>query len=186
MARVLEELLHIDFRVVERGARFRTRHGDSVQQRGLGVHHAHAAATAAASRLDDDRIADLTGDLGVGDDVFAQRTARTRHAGHAGRLHRADGFDLVTHHADGVGLGADEDEAGLLHALGEVGVLRQEAVARVDGLGVGDFSGGDQRRDVEVALRRRRRADADRLVGHGHVLEVAVDRCAARSPLGWQ
>jgi hypothetical protein len=32
---------------------------------------------------------------------------------------------------------ADEDEAALLDALGEVGVLGQEAVAGVDGLGVG-------------------------------------------------
>ena len=176
VARILQELLHVDLAIAERGLGLALGGFDRGLQRGFGVHHAHAAATATTGRLDDDRVADLTGDLGVGDDVFAQRAARAGHARHAGGLHRADGFDLVTHHADGVGLGADEDETGLFHALGEVGVLRQEAVARVDGLGVGDFRRGDQCRDVEVALRRRRRTDADRLVGHGHVLEVAVDR----------
>ena len=33
------------------------------------LHHAHAATTAAAGGLDDHRVADLTGDLGVGHDV---------------------------------------------------------------------------------------------------------------------
>jgi cyanophycinase-like exopeptidase len=40
------------------------------------------------------------------------------------------------------GRGADEDEAALLDALGEVGVLRQEAVAGMDRDRVGDFGGG--------------------------------------------
>ena len=44
----------------------------------------------------------------------------------------------------------------------------------MDRLGVGDFGGADDRRDVEVARRRRRRADADRLVGEPHVLRLGV------------
>ena len=69
---------------------------------------------------------------------------------------------------------ADEDEAGLLDALGEVGVLRQEAVAGVDGFGVGDLGRGDDRRYVEVAQAGRGGADAHRLVGEAHVLGVGV------------
>ena len=78
--------------------------------------------------------------------VVAERAAAAGHARHAGRLHRADRLDLVAHQADRVGLGADEDEAGLLDAFGEVGVLGEEAVAGMDRLGVGDFGRGDDLR----------------------------------------
>jgi hypothetical protein len=44
----------------------------------------------------------------------------------------------------------------------------------VDRLRVGDFRRRDDRRDVEVAERRRRRPDAHRLVGEPHVLRVAI------------
>ena len=46
----------------------------------------------------------------------------------------------------------------------------------MDALRVRHLGRGDDRRDVEVALRARRRTDADGLVRHAHVLEVAVDR----------
>jgi hypothetical protein len=44
----------------------------------------------------------------------------------------------------------------------------------MDGAGVGDFGGGDDRRHVQVAQCRGRRADADRFVGELDVLGVAV------------
>ncbi|MBW3551114.1 MAG: FAD-binding protein, partial [Proteobacteria bacterium] len=61
-----------------------------------------------------------------------------------------------------------------LHPLGEVGVLAEKTVARMDRLGVGDLGRRDDLRHVEVAVGRRRRADADRFVGHRDVLEVAI------------
>ena len=64
----------------------------------------------------------------------------------------------------------------LLQDLGEAGVLRQEAVARMDGVGAGDLAGGEQARDVEIALGGRRRADAHALVGEPHVHGVGVGR----------
>src|SRR5690606_25546940 len=108
-----------------------------------GVDHAHAAPAAAAGGLDDHRVADVVGQPVVGGHVVAQRPVAAGHAGHAGLLHRPDRLDLVAHQADGLGLGPDEHEARLLHALGEVGVLAEEAVAGVDGLGVGDLGRGD-------------------------------------------
>src|SRR5690606_3133733 len=111
-----------------------------------------AAAAAATGGLDDHRVADLGGDADVLLGVVAQRPAAAGHAGYAGRLHRADRFDLVAHQADGVGLRPDEHEAGLFDAFGEVRVLAEEAVAGVDGLRVGDFGRGDDRGHVEVAL----------------------------------
>ncbi len=48
VARTLEEFLHVDRIVAERGECFGAGDGDSVQQRCFAVHHAHAAAAAAA------------------------------------------------------------------------------------------------------------------------------------------
>jgi len=48
--------------------------------------------------------------------------------------------------------------------LRELGVLREEAVARVDGVGIGDLGGGEQGVAVEVAGAGRGRTDAHRFV----------------------
>ena len=130
VARALEEFLHVDRVVAEGGQRLGLGDGDRAQQRALGVHHAHAAAAAAARGLDDHRVADVAGDAQVLARIVAERAVGAGHARHVLAAHDADGRDLVAHEADGLGLGADEDEAALLHALGEVGVLGQEAVAR--------------------------------------------------------
>jgi hypothetical protein len=58
-ARVLEELLHVHGRVAEGGTGFAPRGLHGIEQRGFGVHHAHAAPAAAAGGLDDHRVADL-------------------------------------------------------------------------------------------------------------------------------
>ncbi len=44
----------------------------------------------------------------------------------------------------------------------------------MDGVDVGDFSGGDDGGDVEIAVGGARRADADGLVGKADVERVAV------------
>jgi hypothetical protein len=138
------------------------------------MHDAHAAAAAAACRLDDHRIADRARELhdlfgSSGKRAFGARDARDARLGH--RHLRAD---LVPHHPDRVGARTDEHEPRALDLFGEVGVFRQEPVARVDRLRVGHLRGGDDRGHVEVAGRRRGRPDAHRLVGEAHVLRFAV------------
>ena len=71
-------------------------------------------------------------------------------------------------------LRADEGDAVLGENVGEAGVLRQEAVARMHGVGAGDLAGRQQRGHVEVAFARRRRADADALVGELDVHRLLV------------
>jgi hypothetical protein len=135
--------------------------------------HAHAAAAAAGGRLDEHRIAHVAGDpLRLG--VAAQRVLGARHDRHAKRAHGALGGDLVAHHADVLGRRPDEGEAVLDHHLGEVGVLGQEADAGMDRIGAGDRRGRQDRRHVEIAAARRRRADAHALVGQPHVHGVGV------------
>ena len=84
------------------------------------------------------------------------------------------GLDLVAHDPDMLGLGADPDDVVALDDLGELRVLGEEAVAGVDRVGVDDLGGRDDVGDVEVGVGRRRRADADRLVGEADVHRVGV------------
>ena len=129
---------------------------DRVQQRGLGVHHAHAAPAAAAGGLDDDRVADGAREL---DDLLRRpraarrrspaRTARRPSSSPAWRSTLSPIRRIVS------ARGPMNTKPRVLDLLGEVGVLGEEAVAGVDRLGVGDLGGADDRRDVEVARRAR-------------------------------
>jgi hypothetical protein len=174
VARVLEEFLHVHRRIAKRSTRLGLGHLHRIDQRRLGVHHAHAAPTAAARGLDDDRIAHRLGDAADLHRVVGQFAFRARHAGHARLDHGLLGRHLVAHDADGLGRGADELEPAFFHPLGKVGVFAQETIAGVDGLGVGHLGRRDDGRHVEVAQRRRRRADADGLFGQLDVFGFAV------------
>ena len=90
------------------------------------------------------------------------------------RLRGALGLDLVAHQADMRGLRADEMDVVLVEDFGEARVLGQEAVAGMHGVGAGDLAGREQRRDVEIAVARGRRADADAFVGEPHMHGVGV------------
>ena len=84
------------------------------------------------------------------------------------------GLDLVAHDADVLGARADEGDVVRGEDLGEAGVLGEEPVAGMDGVGAGDLAGGEELRNVEVGVARRRRADADALVGEADMHGVAV------------
>ena len=137
------------------------------------AHDLHAAAAAAGRRLDQHRVADVAGDTGGGR-LVADGSVGAGHDRDAEARGGALGLDLVAHHADVLRARADEGDVVGGEDLGEAGVLGEEAVAGVDGVGAGDLAGGQQLRDVEVGLPRRRRADAHALVGKAHVHGVGV------------
>jgi hypothetical protein len=91
-----------------------------------------------------------------------------------------------------LGLGADEGDVVPLQDLGEAGVLGEEAVAGMDGVGACDLAGRDQIRDVQIAVARWRRPDADALIGKAHMHGVGVggrmnrDGLRCRVPCGAQ
>jgi len=84
------------------------------------------------------------------------------------------GLDLVAHDPDMLWFGANPDEVVAFDDLGELCILAEEAVARVYRIGVRDLGGRDDVRDVEVAVGRGRRADANRFVGQADVHRVGV------------
>src|SRR5215216_6405575 len=181
-----EVLLDVDRAVAEVGPCLPARAEIGGLDLGLGLHHPHPLPPAAGARLDDQRIADLGAD--ALDLILALATALgTRGHGDA-RLDRGlAGLRFVAHPADGARVGTDELQADPLADLGETGVLGEETVAGMDGVGARKLSGGDDGRYVEVAAHSRRRADADRLVGQlvvqGVPISGGVDSDAPHSQL---
>ena len=173
VARVLDELLDEQPVVAKGGSGLRARPLEALAHL-VGIPgDAHALAAAARRRLDHHRIADLLGDadrlVGVLEDAQI-----ARHRGDARRRGHLLRGDLVAHRLDGTGVGADEGDALGLQPLGEGRTFRQEAVARMHRVGPGCLAGRHDGVDHEVGLRRRRRPDAHRLVGHPHVQRVGV------------
>jgi len=172
VARAVEVLLEVDGIVLE-VALAETPYG--VEQAGkiLGVAAELQPDAAAARRaLDHHRVADALGRGARLRDVAQQAGARQqRHAARRRGLARG-----VLESEDAHVLGARPDEAypGLGEALGEAGVLAQEAVARMNRFGAAHAARRDDALDVEVALRHRRRPDADRLAGECDVTRVPV------------
>ena len=123
-------------------------------------------------RLQQHRVADLRGRGARALD--RRRAVGAGHGRHAGRPHRGARRDLVAHLLHHVRGRADEDEVVVDARLDERGVLGQEPVAGMHGLAAGRDRGGDDRRDAQVALGRRRRADVHGLVGEADVQRVAV------------
>ena len=171
--RRLDVLLDVDVADAERRLGLALRGLDGVRQLAGRAHDAHAAAAAAGGRLDDDRIADLLGEL----ERLLLALDRAVAAGqdrHAGLLHHPARARLVAHQPDHLRIGADELDVARLADFGEVGALGQEPVAGMDRVGAGDLGGADDRRHVQVAVGAARRTDADVLVGEPHVQRVLV------------
>ena len=133
---------------------------------------ADALAAAPGAGLDEHGIPDARG-LGPGLLHRFQQLA-ARHGGHPGLLHQTAGRVLVPHLGDDVPVGADEGEVLLLAQPRESRVLRQKAVARMNGLRPGGQGSGQNILLVEIAVRRRGRAHADPLVRQGHVQRLLV------------
>ena len=157
--------------VAEAARRFAAGGGDRLGQVARRLDDAHPLAAAAGGRLDEQRVADL---------AVAGRVVGRAQGGDAGLDRRPLGRQLVAHRLDHVGRRSDPGQPGGGDLGRERGVLREEAVARVDRLGAGRQRGGDDRRAVEVAL-----SQADGLVGLGHErgvhVGVGVDRHAPQA-----
>ena len=181
MARVDDEFLDEHAVVAERALGLRSGALEAVAQLGFVPGDAHALAAAAGRGLDHHGIADL------GRRSFRRASASSMTPRKPGTvltlaaLANFFEFDLVAHRLDGLGLGADEDDALRFQRRAEGGAFGQEAVAGMHGLARRSalqasmiFSGD------EIALRGRRRADMHRLVGHldmhGLAIGVGIDR----------
>ncbi len=173
VAGALDELLHVEVAVGEGVEGFG---GGGLEHSGelvLAADDAHAATAAAGYGFEDDRVAyglrPLEGFAFGGHDAVG-----AGEDGDFGLLHGLAGGGFFAHHARDFGRGADEFDVGGAAYFGEVGILAQQAVAGVDGVGTGDLGCGDDGRNVEVAVGGLWGADADGFVGELDVEAVAV------------
>ena len=80
-----------------------------------------------------------------------------------------------SHSPDAVRRRADENDPGILTRLRELGVLAQESVARMDGIGAVVARRLEDFLDSEIAFSGGRGSDVSRLIRHSHVERGAVD-----------
>ena len=162
VARALDQLLDVDFGVAEGALGF----AGGVAERGfeLALRDPRGACPCRRRRP---RPSAGSGSRGCARELAAPRRGDgVIGAGHHGRA-RGDGGaargGLRAHGADGRGRGADEDDAGVLAGGGEIGVLAEEAVAGMDGLGAVLAGGVEDAVDAQVAFGGGRRARRARL-----------------------
>jgi len=170
---ILDVALHVDGVVAEGGQAFRL--GGAVGGKQLLLAHDHPEALAAAARgcLHHDGVADLPGPL----HRLVLALEVLPHAGHQGHAHLEHGHaarGLVAHDPDGPRVGADEGDARGGACLGEFRVLREEAVAGVDGVGPRGLGHLQDSVPPQVRLPAGGGADAVGLVRRPHVERGAV------------
>ena len=131
------------------------------------------AAAAAEGGFDRDGQAVLPGE---GDDLVGpgHRVGCAGDQGRAGPLGDVPGGDLVAEVADGLRRRADPDQVRVQDRLREFGVLREEAVPGMDGVGAGLTRGVQHLLDVEVAGRGSVTAQSERLIRSADMQSVPV------------
>ena len=173
VTRVVDVALDIHRGVAEGRARLGTRRPQRPRELAGRPNEPHPLAAAAEGRLDHDRIADVGSDAdGLG--LVVERLVRSRHDWHVHPDGQAAGGHLVSHGPDSGGRWPDEHEAGGGARLRETGVLGEEAVAGVNGLGARGAGSIEDLRDGQIALGCRRRSQPHRLVGQHHVERLPV------------
>ena len=114
---------------------------------------AHAAAAAAGSSLQDDGEAEADG-LGQRVVGVLQGLGAAGNDGHAAFDGDLLGAELVAHLGQHVGGRAHEQDAVILAGAGKVGVLRQEAIAGVDGGDAPALGKADDAGNVQIRAQR--------------------------------
>ena len=137
----------------------------------MRVDPAHAAPAPAGDRLDEDGVADLVGLLAQEFRVLVVAVI-ARHDRHAGFLHQRLGRVLEAHRAHRAGRRSDEDDAGPGAGFGELRVLGEKAIARMQAFGARFPRERDDRLAVEIAVRAL--ADLVDLVGEPGEESAAV------------
>jgi hypothetical protein len=171
--RIGEGLLQEQLARAERALGLGTGPGNEPRQLAPGGGQPQAAPAAARGCFHHHRKADA---LGLVDQsslgLVAAPVARQRR--HVGLRHAPLGLRLVAHGRDRVGRRTDEHEARLGTGPREIGVLGEEAVARMRRVRADPPGCGEDRAGVEIAHARLGRADARRDIGLAHMERVGV------------
>src|SRR5258708_2845404 len=171
--RILEQLFDIDLAAAERALRFAAGIANGGFDLGLAVHAPHAFAAAARDGFEQHRVADLARDR-PGMFIAHGRLVRARYHGNTGLLREPAPVDLRAQRPNRARRGPDELDPRAMALLGEIGVLAQEPVPRMDRFSAVLARGIEQTVASEIAFGRRRRTDVLGFVGHADVQRPAV------------
>src|SRR5438477_1982352 len=189
VTRVRKIFLEIDITIAKRRLRFRLGGLERVFELAFATCDFHAAAAAAGSRLDENRIADLLRKAPAFLDI-GNTPLGSGHHRNPELLRGPLRLDLVAHDPDVLGTGSDELDAVFGQNLGKSGILGKKAIARMHRFRSGDFARRHDRRDVEIAFAHRRRTDAHALISKPDMHRLFIrrrmhgDRLHAQLPAG--
>jgi hypothetical protein len=174
VAWTLEISLQIDVTGREVRLRLTGRAGEGVLDLPLLRNDAEALASSASGRLDGERKTVLGNEL--------LHLVDRRHGfprpgdGRHPRIHRrAPGGGLVAHALDHLGLGPNPHESCVDDRTREVGVLGQEPVAGVDGIGARAGGCIEDRRHLQVGLRGWTGPDVVGLAREARVQRIGIE-----------
>ena len=173
VARALDVLFQEDLLVAEGAGRLALAGGEVGGELLRLVHPAHALAAAPGGRLDEHGEADALGFFLQERRILVVAVVAGRDR-HVGLHHQRLGRRLRPHGADRCRARSDEDDAGRDARLREIGVLGEKAVPGMERFRAGALRRGEDDLDRQVRLARRRRPDADGLVGETDVPRVRV------------
>lgn len=173
VVRVLDEFLDVYPRITERLFSFRASRVVPLDERYVIVGGPHAATTTAGDGLDHHWIADALGHrqcflLGL------DQAIRTGRRWDFGSLSQIAAAGLIVQRIHGRRTRSDEADVATFADVGEMRVLAQETVARMDGVHIGDLGSRDESVDPKIAVGRGTVSDADGLVGNLDMHRVGV------------
>eukprot|EP00158_Paraphelidium_tribonemae_P005282 Partr_v1_DN27264_c0_g2_i1_m38418 len=128
----------------------------------------HSLATTTLDSLDQHRIADLCR-LSLEKLGILIIAVISRHNRNTSLTHDTLGGTLGTHGTNSAGRRTNKDQPLTLNLLGKLGILRQEAVARMNGPRTTRLCHLQYLVHQQIGLTRRRRTDTISLIGHGDV-----------------
>ena len=151
--RTAHQLLQVHLVIAEGRLRLAPRHRQLHAQVFRRLDGTHAATAAAPAGLQHQRVANGSRQLQAFFDIVGQRISgwHHRHPGCHGRLTRRHLVAQPGHH---LGRGPDEGNARRGAGTRQLGILGQEAITRVNGIGTSLLGHPDDLSDVEVSLQR--------------------------------
>ena len=124
----------------------------TLDQRNIIVGDAHAAPAAAGNRFDHDRVTDPLGGRERLLFILDEPLGPGRHW-HPGFFREGAAGGFVFERIHRARIRANETYITLLADVGEMGVLRKEAIAGVNRIHIGDFRRADDPGDAQVTVR---------------------------------
>jgi hypothetical protein len=148
---IAHEFLEIHLIVAESCHGFTTCDRQKLGKLRLGPDHAHAATAATPARFQHHRVPDVVRHPRA----FSQRLGQWsggRHDWHTGFDRQCTRGYLVAEQAQGFGSRADQFDTGRFARRGEFRILRQESIARMNGISPGFVRNPQHIRNIQIGL----------------------------------